>query len=61
MCILMAVKEVHQFTVTKTLFVTLLTIIGIVLLMAIIAIVYSMFVQMFAWISTIANELLLRM
>lgn len=61
LCILMAVKEVHQFTVTKTLFVTLLTIIGIVLLMAIIAIVYSMFVQMFAWISTIANELLLRM
>jgi hypothetical protein len=61
LCILNAVKEVHQFTVTKTLMITFITIIGIILVIAVIAVIYSMFTQMISWVSTIINELMLRM
>lgn len=58
--ILMAVKEVHQFSLKKTILVILLTLFGILIVISVVAILYSMFVQMFGWITTIANELLLR-
>jgi len=61
LCLFMAVKEVHQFSLTQTVGVILITVIGIILLLAIIAIVYSMFIQLLAWIVTIASELLLRL
>lgn len=57
---LMAIKEVQQFTLPKTIGTILLTILGIALVFSIIAIVYSMFTQMISWVTTVVNELLLR-
>ncbi len=58
--VVMAVKEVQQFSLGKTIGVLLLTLAGIVITFSIVAIVYSMFTQMVSWISTVVNELLLR-
>ena len=56
----MAVKEIQQFSLGKTIGVLLLTLAGIVITFSIVAIVYSMFTQMVSWISTVVNELLLQ-
>lgn len=58
--ILMAIKEAQQFTLAKTIWTILLTFLGIVLVFSILAIIYSMFMQMISWVTTIINELLLR-
>lgn len=59
-CIIMAVKEVHQYTLKRTILIILLTVVGIALVVVIYSIVYSMFFQLIGFISTIFNEIMLR-
>ncbi|MEG0229393.1 MAG: Yip1 family protein, partial [Oscillospiraceae bacterium] len=58
--IIMAIKEVHQYSMKKTFLAIIFTIFGMVLVVCIGAIVYSMFVQLISFVSNIFNEISLR-
>jgi DNA-binding beta-propeller fold protein YncE len=57
---LIALKEAHQFSMKKTILTSLLTVCGLILVVMIVTIGYSMIVQLFAFITSISNELALR-
>lgn len=56
----MAIREVHQYTAGKTIVVTLISLLGMYLVMLIVTIGYSMFTQLISFIGMIINELRLR-
>ena len=56
----MAIREVHQYTAGKTIAVTLVSLLGMYLVMLIVTIGYSMFTQLISFIGMIINELRLR-
>lgn len=60
-CLIVAIKEVHQFTLKRTILIILLTILGIALMVVLYSIVYSMFFQLIGFIKTIINEIMLRL
>lgn len=60
-CMLMAIREVHQFTTGKTILSILGTVLGMVIMAGIYALVYSMFTQLIGFIGTIVNEISLRL
>lgn len=57
---LMAVKEVHQFDMKKTIINIFITLLGIFLVALLVAVAYSMFTQLVSFIFMIYNELNLR-
>lgn len=59
-CLFAAITEVHQFTIKKTVWICILTILGIVFCIAIVAISYSMFAQLIQFIGMIYSELKMR-
>lgn len=58
--LIMAVREVHQYTLGKTLWVLCLNLLGMYLLLLIITIGYSMFTQLVSFITMIYNEIRLK-
>ncbi len=58
--LLMAVREVHQYTTGKCLLLLLLTLLGMYLLLLIVTLGYSMFTQLISFITMVINELRLR-
>ena len=52
----MALKEVHQYSLFKTIFTALIAIGTIILVALLITIVYSMFSQLVTFVLTIINE-----
>lgn len=58
--LLLATREVHQYTTGKTILVALGTVLGMYLVLLFVTIGYSMFTQLISFISMIGNELRLR-
>ena len=58
--IVMAVHEVQQFSLGKTVFAILLTVLGIIIVAALYAMAYSMLTQLISFIVTVTNEMLMR-
>jgi len=58
--LLMAFKEVHRFTVSKTVATTAVSMGAVVISAVLITIVYSMFAQLVGFVSTVVNEVSLR-
>ncbi len=58
--VVMAVKEAHQYTMKKTVFNLLLTLVGMVLVIVMMAIIYSVVTQLVTFIGSIASEIALR-
>lgn len=58
--LLMAVREVHQYTTGKCILLLLLTLLGMYLLLLIVTLGYSMFTQLISFITMVINELRLR-
>ena len=57
---LIAIREVHQYTLAKTLFTLLLTFCGLIIIVIIAAIFYSVFGQFVSFISALFTEITLR-
>lgn len=57
---LIAIKEVHQYSLGKTLFTLFLTFCGMVVILIIAAIFYSVFNQLISFVATLATEISLR-
>ncbi len=55
-----AIKEVHQFSVRKTVATLLLTFLGMVIVVIIVAILYSVFGQFIGFLATLGTEITLR-
>ena len=55
-----AIKEVHQFSVRKTVATLLLTFMGMVIVVIIVAILYSVFGQFVGFLATLGTEITLR-
>ena len=58
--ILLAVREVHQFTMKKTILALLGTAFGMLIVAALYAMAYSMLSQLFGFVVTLVNEVLMR-
>ncbi len=58
--LLMATREVHQYSMTKTIGIILGTLLGIFLVMLFVTIAYSMFTQLVSFIGMIYNEIRLK-
>jgi hypothetical protein len=56
-----AIREVHQYTLTKTIVTLAVTFAGLVIVVVIVAIVYSVFGQLIGFLSTIWSELTLNL
>jgi hypothetical protein len=56
-----AIREVHQYTLVKTLVTLAITFAGLVIVVVIAAIVYSVFGQLISFISTIWSEITLHL
>lgn len=55
-----AMREAHQFNLKKTVLTSGMTLFGMILVVAVVAITYSMLTQLFSFITAIINELALR-
>jgi tetratricopeptide (TPR) repeat protein len=60
-CMFIAIREVHQYTLVKTLVTLAITFAGLVIVVVIAAIVYSVFGQLISFISTIWSEITLHL
>ena len=60
-CMFIAIREVHQYTLSKTVVTLAITFAGLVIVVVIAAIVYSVFSQLIGFISTIWSELTLHL
>jgi tetratricopeptide (TPR) repeat protein len=60
-CMFIAIREVHQYTLVKTLVTLAITFAGLVIVVVIVAIVYSVFGQLIGFISTIWSEITLHL
>ena len=60
-CMFIAIREVHQYTLTKTIVTLAVTFAGLVIVVVIVAIVYSVFGQLIGFLSTIWSELTLNL
>lgn len=60
-CMFIAIREVHQYTLVKTLVTLAITFAGLVIVVVIAAIVYSVFGQLIGFISTIWSEITLHL
>ena len=60
-CMFIAIREVHQYTLTKTIMTLAVTFAGLVIVVVIVAIVYSVFGQLIGFLSTIWSELTLNL
>lgn len=58
--LLMAIKEVHQYTVAKTIGTACISVASILIVALILTIVYSMFAQLVGFVSMVINEIRLR-
>lgn len=56
----LAVKAAHQYTMKKTIWSSLLTLLGIVLVVLVILLFVSLFTQMWSFIETLCQEILMR-
>jgi len=59
-CLLIAIREAHQYTLLKTIVTLAITFAGLVIVVVIVAIVYSVFSQLIGFISTIWSEVTMR-
>ncbi len=57
--IIFALREVHRYSLKKTIWTTLLTLFALVVIVVLCAIIYSVFSQLFGFFGTIINELML--
>ena len=55
-----AIREVQQFTLGKTVFAVLITLLGVIIVAALYAMAYSMLSQLISFIVTLFNEILMR-
>ena len=60
-CLLIAIREAHQYTLLKTIGTLACTFAGLVIVVVIVAIVYSVFSQLIGFISTIWSEVTMRL
>jgi len=60
LAIVMAVKEVHQFTLKKCIFSLILTVVGMIMIVTIAAIIYSVVIRLFGFAGDIFTEISLR-
>ncbi|WPX09018.1 YIP1 family protein [Caldicellulosiruptor danielii] len=60
-CMLNAIKAVHQFSFGKTVATVVASLIGIAVIIFIMILVFTLFAQLFGFIQSIYNELILRM
>lgn len=58
--LLLATKAAHQYTMKKTIFSMLLTLLGCLLVIMIVLLFVSLFAQLWSFISTIAQEIMMR-
>lgn len=59
-CILMAVKEVHQFSLMKTILIIAATLFGILLMLLFVSVAYSLFMQLINFIGMVYHEIRLK-
>lgn len=52
---------IHQYTMKKNIFSLILTVFGIIVIMFLLVLLFSLFQQLFTFITTISNELIIRM
>ena len=60
-CMLIAIREVHQYSLMKTVVTLAVTFAGLVIVVVVAAIVYSVFGQLISFLSTIWSELTLHL
>jgi hypothetical protein len=60
-CMLIAIREVHQYSLMKTVVTLAVTFAGLVIVVVVAAIVYSVFGQLISFLSTVWSELTLHL
>ena len=60
LCLFIAIREVHQYSLLKTLVTLAVTFVGLIIVVVVAAIVYSVFSQLIGFVSTIWSELSMR-
>lgn len=60
-CLLIAIQQVHQYSLWKTVWTLVVTFFGLMIIVVVVAIVYSVFSQLIGFISTIWSEITLRL
>ena len=60
-CMFIAIREAHQYTPLKTVVTLAITFAGLVIVVVIVAIVYSVFSQLIGFISTIWSEVTMQL
>ena len=60
LAMLMAIREVHQYSLSKTLVTLLITFLALMIVVVIVAILYSVFSQFVGFIATLISEIRLR-
>lgn len=55
-----ALREVHQYSLTKTIFTIAITFFGLMIVVVVVAIVYSVFSQLIGFVTTLWSEIMMR-
>ena len=60
-CMLIAIREVHQYSLAKTIGTLFITFFGLLVVVVVVAIVYSVFSQLIGFVSTLWSEIAMRL
>ena len=58
--LVIALREVHQYSLTKTIVTIVITFFGLMIVVVVVAIVYSVFSQLIGFITTLWSEIMMR-
>ena len=58
--LVIALREVHQYSLTKTILTIVITFFGLMIVVVVVAIVYSVFSQLIGFITTLWSEIMMR-
>ena len=58
--LVIALREVHQYSLTKTIVTIVITFLGLMIVVVVVAIVYSVFSQLIGFITTLWSEITMR-